>query len=382
MKKIYLFYLFFVSFSPVFLRDDLHAQGCFSQDKLPPHITFLTSFGGRADWSLDGKLVYFCDKAGGEVWVVDVKTKETRQITKPEDRPKGHGYYRVFCLANSDLLLCCGPERHRLYFQVLDKSFKNPPKTIEGGGWDDGGEGCDEGPAVSRTSMKIAWTTPGQLQIFAGEIAYSNGLPKIINKRLVVDYKNVVTVDGVKYENSIETQNWRPKKEEELIFSQYATIWRRVERNKPTVTIPRSPTRTDSVGGSEVPGVNSGGAEVLGINLITGKIINYSKAPEVYDEPEGIFPDGEYTLVECDRHELSGGAGNIDLYKLKLDGTGNSERLTFFGDVKGYKASNPVVSDDGNFIAFSGSKVNMAAGEGCGLYLFDIKKFEKTKQSK
>ena len=58
--------------------DELHAQGCFPQNKLPKHITSLTSFGERADWSLDGKQVYFIDKAGGEIWTVDVKTKENQ----------------------------------------------------------------------------------------------------------------------------------------------------------------------------------------------------------------------------------------------------------------------------------------------------------------
>jgi len=381
MGKKYLICLLFTGCSILFSQNNLLAQGCFPEDKLPPHITFLTGFGERAEWSHDGKQVFFCDKAGGDIWVVDVGTKEIRQITRPEERPQGHGYYRVACLANGDLLLCGGTERHRLYFQVLDKSFKHPPVTIEGGGWDDGGEGCDEGPAVSRTSMKIAWTTPGQMQIYTGEIAYSNGLPKIINKKLVIDYKNVVTVDGIKYENSIETQNFRPKKEEELIFAQYSTVWRIVERNKPTVMAQRNSAESTKKS-SETPGINSGGCEVFGINLTSGKIINYSKAPEIYDEPEGIFPDGKYILVENNKHEPSGRTGTIDLYKLKLDGSGKLERLTFFADVKGYRASNGVVSDDGNFIAFSGSKANMDAGQGCGLYLFDIKKFEKTTKSK
>ena len=186
----------------------------------------------------------------------------------------------------------------------------------------------DEGPAVSRKSMKIAWTLPGQKQIYAGEIAYSDGQPKIINKKLVVDNKNVVTDEGVKYEDIIESQNWRPEKEEELIFSQYRRG-------------------------------NGFSSEVFGVNIITGKIINYSKAPDTYDEPEGIFPDGEYTLVESDKHKPSNGTSTIDIYKLKLDGTGkNYKRLTFFSDVKGFRSSNPVVSDDANFIAFQGSEAN------------------------
>lgn len=344
MKKIYLIYLLLTSFSLVCPKCELHAQNCFPQNKLPPHITFLTDFGQRAEWSLDGKHLYFVDKAGGEVWMIDIKTKKPRQITKPEDRPQGHGYYRVVSLANGDLLLGCGAERHKLYFQVLDKSLKNPPKTIEG-------EELDEGPAVSRKSMKIAWTLPGQQQIYAGEIAYSDGHPKIVNKKLVVDNKNVVTVDGEKYEDILESQNWRPEDEEELIFAQYR--------------------RGDGFS-----------SEVFGVNLITGKIVNYSKAPDTYDELEGIFPDGEYTLMESDKHQPTKGTSTIEVYKLKLDGTGNDyERLTFFTDIKGFRASNPVVRNDGNFIAFQGSHANSDAGVGCGLYLFDIKKFEKAGQA-
>jgi len=65
---------------------------------LPAHITPLTDFGQRSEWSLDGKQVYFVDKAGGDVWVVDIRTKKTRQITKPDseaisDAGVGSGLY-------------------------------------------------------------------------------------------------------------------------------------------------------------------------------------------------------------------------------------------------------------------------------------------------
>lgn len=344
MKKSPFIYLLFTSFILGFSSYEPHAQGCFPNDKLPAHITSLTNFGERGEWSLDGKKVYFVDKAGGEVWSVDIKSKKTRQITKPEDRPQGHGYYRVVCLANGDLLFGCGAERHKLYFQVQDKRFTSPPKNIEG-------EELDEGPAVSRKTMKIAWTLPGQKQIFSGKIAYYDGQPKIINKKLVVDNKNVVADDDLKYEDIIESQNWNPKNENELIFSQY---------------------KRDG----------SFRSEVFSLNLVTGKIINHSKAPDIYDEPEGIFPDGEYTLVESDRHQPTKGTSTIDIYKLKLDGTGkNVKRLTFFSDVKGYRSSNPVVRDDANFIAFQGSQADTGAGVGCGLYLFDVKKFKKSDQA-
>lgn len=325
----------FLSFS------QMYAQGCFPSDKLPSYITPLTDFGQRAEWSLDGKKIYFIDKPGGDVWMIDRKTRKASQISTPEYRPKGHGYYRVVCISNGDLLLGCGAERHKLYFQVLKKGFKSLPVNIEG-------EWLDEGPAVSRKSLKIAWTTPGQTQIYMGEILSTGAEARITNKKLLVDNKNVI-VDGEKYEDIIESQNWRPDKEEELIFAQYR--------------------RGDGFS-----------SDVFGINVNTGKIIDYSKAPQTYDEPEGIFPGGEYTLVESDKHRPSKGTSTIEIYKLKLDGTGKSyERLTYFTELKGYRASNPVVSDDANYIAFQGSHANSEAGAGCGIYLFDIVKYEKEK---
>ncbi len=43
------------------------------------------------------------------------------------------------------------------------------------------------------------------------------------------------------------------------------------------------------------------GTDVCGIDLTTKKVTNYSNSPGQYDEPEGIFPDGQCTLVECDK---------------------------------------------------------------------------------
>jgi len=76
-------------------------------------------------------------------------------------------------------------------------------------------------------------------------------------------------------------------------------------------------------------------SSVMGIDLQTGQVTNFSKAPGSYNEVEGIFPDGLYAAVEADRQceQLGGtrGPGNIDIWKLKLDGTGKDfTRLTFF----------------------------------------------------
>jgi hypothetical protein len=85
-----------------------------------------------------------------------------------------------------------------------------------------------------------------------------------------------------------------------------------------------------------------GRASAMGIDLKTGQVTDLSKAPGTYNEVEGIFPDGLYTTVEADRQceQLGGerGSGNIDIWKLKLDGTGEDFTwLTYFNDFEGGK---------------------------------------------
>lgn len=110
----------------------------------------------------------------------------------------------------------------------------------------------------------------------------------------------------------------------------------------------------------------------MGVELQSGRVTNYSNSPEVYDEPEGIFPDGEYTLVESDKH-TGRGDSYIDIWKLQLDGTGKDfTRLTFFTDYAGYKASNPVVSPDGKRMAFQIAKSTDPPGVGYAILLFEF----------
>jgi len=312
--------------------------GCFPAELLPDHITPLSSFGQRSEWSPDGEKVYFVDSAGSNAWMVDISTKKPIQITQPSFRPEGHGYYRVLCLSNGDLLLTCGPGRRETYLQIMDGSLEKAPVTLD--------EKINEGPAIARNSMKIAWS-PDHVNIWTGEIVYNNGVPSITDKKLIIENTNVV-VDGIKYEDILEPQDFRPPDNNELIWSQY---------------------------GHDDRGVFT--SETMGYNLLTGEIVNYSKAPGQYDEPEGIFPDGGYTLIECDHHHPNGTA-YIDIYKLKLDTAQKEmERLTYFSDVKGYRSSNPVVRPDGKMMAFQASVAGSDAGVGCGIYLFDFEKWNK-----
>lgn len=186
-------------------------SGCFPEDKLPENVEPVTSFGQRSEWSLDGKEIFFVDSAGGDVWKVNVRTKKLKKITKPEYRPDGHGYYRVMFLHNGDLLLNCGPERHKTYMQIMDKSLNKAPVKLD--------EDINEGAAITRNDNIIAWTKRQQ-KIWTGEIVYEEGVPKIINKELIIDNDSVY-VDGKKYEGILEPQSFRPPGNKELIWSQY-----------------------------------------------------------------------------------------------------------------------------------------------------------------
>lgn len=307
--------------------------------KLPDHITQITTFGQRADWSHDGKKILFIEKTFGDVYEVTI---ETRQVLPLTHHYYHEGYVRALYLSNGDILLSGArkfdaedpvPSRKRdAELWVLDKNGEKPPHPL--------GEMCYEGPAVSRKNLKIAWSWRGdkpEAVDYMAEIKYDNGIPELINKRAILTKENLPGI------LDIETQNFRPPDEKELIFSAYGDDYKV--------------------------------CEVMGVDIESGEIKNYSLAENEYDEPEGIFPDGKYILVECDRHNNSG-THQIDIYKLKLDGSGESERITFFSDRKGYKSSNPVVSDDGRYMAFQVAKLGDWAGVGRGIFIYDLNKNE------
>lgn len=72
---------------------------------------------------------------------------------------------------------------------------------------------------------------------------------------------------------------------------------------------------------------NHAGTEVILLNLKINEIVNLSKLPNSYDEPEGIYPDGEYTLVESDKRKDE--ESKLDLYKLKHDTSESWERIAY-----------------------------------------------------
>ena len=217
---------------------------------------------------------------------------------------------------------------------VLSKDLDRPPVPL--------GEFCSEGPAVSRKKLKIAWAAyhdnypeklpEGVSQMWMAEIDYSSGGPKIVDKKLILDTRKL------DFEANLEAQNFVPPDEKWLTLSAYGYQ----------------------------------GTDAMGLHIETGEIVNYSNAPGQYDEPEGIFPDGKYTLVESDKHGLMS-SKHDDLYKLALDGSGSLERLGYFNDGKKYKSTNGVVSNDGRFVAFQVPETALLAGVGQGIYIMDLK---------
>src|SRR6185503_14387880 len=96
-------------------------------DHLPPHITRLTTFGERVDWSHDGKKILFLSKTFGDAMEIDLATRSIRNLTQHYPH---HGYTRALYLSNGDILLS-GPEefdpkkaaeaRTQCWLYVLDK---------------------------------------------------------------------------------------------------------------------------------------------------------------------------------------------------------------------------------------------------------------------
>jgi Tol biopolymer transport system component len=314
-------------------------QGKSPLDELPAWITRATHFGQRADWSHDAKRILFIEKTFGDVYEIELASG----IIKPMTHHYYHeGYTRALYLANGDIVLSgarkfdsenphASRDEKNAELWVLKKGLSGPPTAL--------GQKCKEGPAVSRRNMRIAWALRDK--IYMADIAYENGTPKLGNRKMIMDKNNLPFKCG------IETQNFRPPDEKELIFSAYGYQ----------------------------------GTEVAGLNIASGKVVNYSNAPNQYDEPEGIFHDGKHTCVECDAHDTKG-THYIDIYKLALDGSGKSERLTRFNDYPGYKSSNPVVSDDGRYMAFQYAKKGDRAGVGRGILIFDLHMYGRMKKQR
>jgi hypothetical protein len=322
-------------------------------DNLPSYIKLVSGFGERPNWSHDGRSILFLDKPMGEVYELELATG----IIRPKTRHFNHfGFTRAKYLANGDILLS-GPnepfdptdeeERYKArnitWLYVMDKRGETPPVPLH--------TMCAEGPAVSRDKMRIAWTIrdrqipelgKNRAKLYMAEIVYKDGKPMLSNKREIFDSNRLPFSLG---DSSLETQSLVPPEDVKVTFTAY-TIH---EGNN---------------------------TDVYMVDSETGEYEAITNSPCCYDEAEGIFPDGLHTLVEHANSEEKAWP-LIDLYKLKLDGSGAMQRLTYFTNYKGYKANQGVISDDGKYMSFQVGKDNTEPGAGFGFLIMDLEEAAK-----
>jgi Tol biopolymer transport system component len=308
------------------------------EENPPANVTRLTHFGERASFSPDGKRIAFMEKSFGDAYEVDLSTRAIRLLTHYPHA----GFLRVQFLPNGDYFLIgartfADIQTTRSRDQemwILKADFKpgDNPLPVD--------HKISEGVAISRTSMKIAWSNTrgqypdllqqGESVIYMADIVFEGGQPKLANKKEVIRAKTP--------ECTLEAQDFR-RNDTELIYTCY-----------------RSPF-----------------ADVLGVDLASGKITEYRKLADEYNEVEGIFPDGEHALVESSREQAEQNSFFIDIWKLKLEANSKDfTRVTRWGEYRGYKASNPVVSPDGRRIAFQSARNRDPAGVGYGIFLLTI----------
>lgn len=309
-------------------------------DHLPANIEMLTYFGERADFSPDNSEVAFMAKSFGDAFAVNLKTRRIRCLTC---NVPGAAFLRVMHLHSGDYLLI-GAERftdirtsrgrdNELWF--LSRQPGSKPIRLN--------QKMSEGAAISKRSMLISFSeTSGQnpslpkgaSNLILTELDTSGPTPALKNKRVVL---SSAPGDGC----TLEAQDFFDN-DRRMTYTCY-----------------------------EPKGLSS----VWTIDLTTKATVNQTKAIGSYNEVEGIFPDGKHTLVESDQQGVRMGATqlfrDIDIWKLALDGTGRSfQRLTFFNDYETWKASNPVISTDGRFMAFQVARTTDEAGVGYGILLY------------
>jgi hypothetical protein len=311
------------------------------EDHLPSNIVHLTGFGERASWSPDDKRIAFMGKSYGDAFEIDLGTRLTRLLTGHFVHP---GFLRVQYLPNGDLFLIgartftdIGTTRARdQEMWVMKADAKSPPAPL--------GHKISEGVAISRKSPRIAWSNTsrhypdllaeGESVLYVADIVYEDGVPELAGKKEILRAKRP--------ECTLEAQDFR-NDDRELVYTCY----------------------------------RAGFADVLGVDLQTGKVTAYRKVPDEYNEVEGIFPDGAFALVESSREQGGPERQNsryIDIWKLRLERDSTDfVRVTRWGDYPGYKASNPVVSHDGTRIAFQSARNDEPAGVGHGIFVLTLK---------
>lgn len=316
-------------------------------DNPPEFHEKLLDYGERPYWSPDGKRIAFVDKNFGDICEIDFESREVRHLTR--DNGPYHHFLRVLFLPNGDYLLI-GPSmledketsrfgKSELWF--MDRDASAPPRPL--------GRMIFEGCAVSTHEPRIAYSmhdridpstgAPEDFEIRVADLDYSSGTATIIDRRVIYRVRNG---------RCPEPQDFRHG-DSEVIFAEYVNRFpRRNTLNWKTV--------------------------VKGVEVQTGAVRTYIEEQLTHNEPEGIFPDGEHICLEssCDFENYW---PPIDLWKLKLDGSGRRVRMTRSIDHSPWRCSNSNVSPDGKWLAFMVNTRGDMSGLGRGLGLLDLEQW-------
>jgi hypothetical protein len=333
---------------PIYKTDNLPFEGEHVLDNPPPFHEKLLDYGERPYWSADGKRIAFIGSNYGDVCEMELATREVRNLTK--NLGDHHAFLRVLILSNGDYLLI-GPkefkDRHtsrhlESEVWILDKAATTPPRPL--------GIKIAEGAAVSAIANRFSYATHGghdprigtidDFECHVVDLVYGPEGPAIGSDRII--YKSVAG-------RRPEPQDFRHN-DTEVIFAEYMGSRQR-ETEWKTV--------------------------VRGINLNNLDVRTYIDEPLTHNECEGIFPDQEHICLEssCD---LVNQFPPIDLWKLKLDGSGRRVRMTRFFDRAPWRASNSNISPDGKWMAFMVNTYTSEPGLGMGLGLLNLEEWEKS----
>ncbi len=332
-------------------------------EDLPPNMERLTTFGWRPNLSPDGRSMVFVNKEFGDVFTMDLVTRTLHCLTDNvcPKFPEHDMFIRASHLHNGDYLLVGINEwplpdpnnlmdlysraRHeecRMYYMSKEPDAIPVPF----------GPKFYEAAAIGQHSMKVGyvlnwWSTPslpkGRSQLFMADLDLSGEVPILLNETLLMETDfppdgRLAAVDF--YDND---------------------------------------TKMSVISYDYTPG---SGATCFSIDVNTLEVSDMSQSPTTMDEPAAMFPDDKHMLIRSTRHTQPEGVmpenvslSEVDLYKLKLDGTGEDcKRLTYISDYKGYKAHNASVSKDGSFMVYqisAGSNHGFMTSR--GLVLFKLK---------
>lgn len=305
--------------------------------EMPPGQRLISAFGERPVFNPKGDKLAFIGKSYGDAFEYDMKTRQIRNLT---DHAPSEGWLRVHYMADGNFALL-GPRipgktreqtrmgRIELFWMDAERLRAPVPLGIT----------VFEGIAVSPRKNRVAWSElviggegkQASTTIYTARVAVADGTAKL------ADVQKIVTTT----ECFVEAQDFLPD-DKGLTMPCYAY-------------------------GSGPTGVVT---KVLSVDFATRKITEHPTPSTLYNEVEGIFPDGKRTLVECAQDRSKG----MDLCVLDLDPKKPLyTRMTNIVQFGGWKYGNPVVRPDGRMVAAQvGSADVIDAGVGQGVVLMDL----------